>query len=112
MAFDDVLAERIRDAIADVAPDMPIAEKRMFGGLVFLLGGHITVGVWGDDLLARVPLEEREELLAQDGVRPFEMKGRLSKGGWLVVAGDVLDDDVLRTWVDRGVSAASAVPPS
>lgn len=106
MAFDEVLAGRVRD----IAGDAPLAEKRMFGGLAFLLDGNMAVGVTGDDLIVRVAKADTEALLAEPGARPFDMTGR-PMTGWLLVAGDVLDDDVLATWVGRGVSYAGSLPP-
>lgn len=106
MAFDEVLAGRVRDT----AGDAPLAEKRMFGGVAFLLHGNMSVGVIGDDLIVRVPKAEHEALLAEPGARPFDMTGR-PMGGWLLVSGDVLDDDVLAAWVARGVAYAGSLPP-
>lgn len=106
MAYDEVLASRIRDA----AGDAPLAEKRMFGGLAFLLSGNMAVGVHGDDLIVRVAKDAHSALLAEPGARPFDVTGR-PMAGWLMVSGDVLDDDVLRAWVSRGVSYAGSLPP-
>jgi hypothetical protein len=104
VAYDEVLASRVREIAGG------LAEKRMFGGLALLLAGNMAVGVIGDDLLVRVPRESFDALLAEPGARPFEMGGRVSQG-WLVVAGDVLDDDVLAAWVARGVAYAESLPP-
>lgn len=106
MAYDEVLAGRVRDAAVDV----PLVEKRMFGGVAFLLNGNMATGVVGDDLIVRVPKEEYDALLGEPGARVFDMTGR-SMTGWLVVAGDVLDDDVLAAWVERGVAYAGSLPP-
>lgn len=104
MAYDEVLAGRVRD----VAGGLP--ERRMFGALAWMLDGNMAYGVLGDDLLVRVPPAEQAALLGEPGARPFVMAGRPSKG-WVVVAGEVLDDDVLRTWVDRGAAYAATLPP-
>ncbi|HEU0132207.1 MAG TPA: TfoX/Sxy family protein [Mycobacteriales bacterium] len=104
MAYDETLAERVRD----LAGGLP--EKKTFGGLAFLLDGNMAVGVMGDDLLVRCGPDDQPALLTEPGVRPFVMGGRTS-AGWLVVAGEVLEDDVLRTWIGRGVAFAGSLPP-
>jgi TfoX/Sxy family transcriptional regulator of competence genes len=104
MAYDETLASRVRD----LAPDL--SEKKMFGGLALLLSGNMAVGVHGDDLVVRVAKESHSALLAEPGARPFDVTGR-PMAGWLMVAGEVLDDDVLRTWVTRGVTYAASLPP-
>lgn len=106
MAFDEVLAERVRDAAGDV----PLVEKRMFGGLALLLNGNMAVGVHADDLIVRVAKADHDVLLAEPGAKPFDVTGR-PMSGWLLVSGDVLDDDVLATWVSRGVAYAGSLPP-
>ncbi len=104
MAYDEVLADRVRDVSGG------LAEKKMFGGIAFLLAGNMAVGVHGDDLIVRVSRDDHAALLAEPGARPFDMTGK-PMAGWLLVAGDVLDDDVLRAWVDRGVAYAGSLPP-
>lgn len=104
MAFDDVLADRVRDAL-----DVEHREKRMFGGLGFLLDGNMALCVLGDDLVVRVG-PEADALLGEPGAGTFSGSGR-PMSGWLRVSGDVLDDDVLATWVARGVSFTSSLPP-
>jgi TfoX/Sxy family transcriptional regulator of competence genes len=103
MAYDEVLAGRVRDATG-------LPEKKMFGGIAFLLSGNMAVGVHADDLIVRVSKESYDALLGEPGAKPFDMTGR-PMTGWLLVSGEVLDDDVLRTWVDRGVSYAGSLPP-
>lgn len=103
MAFDEVLADRVRDLC-----ELP--EKRMFGGIAFLLNGNMAVGVHGDDLIVRVAKADHEALLAEPGARPFDMTGR-PMAGWLLVSGEVLDDAVLAAWVSRGTAYAGSLPP-
>src|SRR5918911_3506551 len=91
MAFDEALAERIRDRVRDEAG---VHEKRMFGGLAFLTDGNMTVGVHGDDLIVRLAPGDTNSALTEPGVRPFDITGRPMRG-WILVAGEVLDDDVL-----------------
>jgi TfoX/Sxy family transcriptional regulator of competence genes len=104
MAYDETLATRVRELVP------ALGEKKMFGGLAFLLGGNMAVGVHGDDLIVRCDRAEHAAFLAEPGARPFDVTGR-PMAGWLMVAGEVLDDDVLRTWVDRGVTYAGSLPP-
>jgi TfoX/Sxy family transcriptional regulator of competence genes len=103
MAYDAVLADRVRDLCG-------LPEKKMFGGVAFLLDGNLAVGIYGDGLLVRAAKEEHETLLAEPGAAPFAMGGR-TMAGWLVVDGEVLDDDVLARWVSRGTAYAASLPP-
>lgn len=107
MAYDEVLAGRVDDALLGVVTE----QRRMFGALAWLVAGNLAVGVVGDDLLVRVPREEYDAALAEPGARPFAGMGRVMKG-FVLVAGEELDDDVLRSWVERGVSYAESLPPT
>jgi TfoX/Sxy family transcriptional regulator of competence genes len=108
MAYDQGLAARLRDALAD-QPDT--VEKHMFGGLAILLAGNMAVGVYGDDLLVRTDPGQQQTLLAGPGTRPFEMTRRPMRG-WIVVGADhCAEDDDLRRWVSRGVAHARSLPP-
>jgi TfoX/Sxy family transcriptional regulator of competence genes len=109
IAYDEQLAERIRELIAG---EYDVAEKRMFGGLAFLIGGHIAIAVSSrGGLMARVDPAETEQLLAAAGVGPFEMRGR-ELDGWLRVdESAVADDAELRQWIVRGVDFARTLPP-
>jgi hypothetical protein len=108
MAYDEALAERIRLMLVGESA----VEKKMFGGLAFVLGGNMSVAASGQGgLMVRVEPTETAELLAEPGAEEFEMKGRWMKG-WLRVHGPVLDDDeTLQSWVDRGVAYARSLPP-
>ncbi len=108
MAYDEDLADRIRVAIQD---EDGVIEKRMFGGLAFLVNGNMAVSASGrGGLLLRVDPEDSETFLAEEHVEPFEMRGS-SMHGWLRVdlAGLGSDED-LRRWVDVGVARARALP--
>jgi len=109
---DEALGARVRAALAGTA-DHDVTEKRMFGGLAFLLDGRmaVVVSTRSEGLMVRVPLEDRAELLASEGVRPARMRGSDLRG-WVVVDTDRLgDDEVLRRWVAVGVRTAAEVPP-
>ena len=108
MAYDEDLAERIRGLL----PDVPVAEQKMFGGLAFLVGGHMAVAASGKGgLMARVDPADTDALLPEPGVEPFEMRGR-RVDGWLRVAPEGVDSDAeLATWVQRGLAYARSLPP-
>lgn len=108
MAYDQALAARIRELVA-AEPD--VAEKKMFGGLSFLVGGNMAVGASGQGgLLVRVDPAESEALLATTPATLMEMGGR-SMAGWLRVAAEqVQANDALAEWVGRGVSYARSLP--
>ncbi len=97
MAYDSALAERIRDHLAAVAG---VSEKKMFGGIAFLTYGNMTVGVYGEGLLARIDPQTMDAALAEPGVRPFDMGGRTMRG-WILVSGENLSDDELDRWIAR-----------
>jgi TfoX/Sxy family transcriptional regulator of competence genes len=108
MAYDEGLATRVREVLGD---QPGVAEKKMFGGLAFLVGGNMACGVRGDDRMVRVAADQAEAALEEPGARPFDMTGRPMKG-WLLVAADGhAEDDDLRRWVGRGVAYAGSLPP-
>jgi TfoX/Sxy family transcriptional regulator of competence genes len=106
MAFDERLAERIR-AVLDARSD--VDERRMFGGICFLVAGKMACGVMGDELLVRVEPADAAALESEPGARRADMAGRPMKG-WLLVAPEATaDDGDLERWVRRGEARASAV---
>src|SRR4051812_44788134 len=109
MAYDEDLANRIRELMAD---EPGVTEMRMFGGLAFLLGGHMAVAASGQGgLMVRVDPDETEALLAEPGAQPFEMRGREMQG-WLRVDAERVDTQTeLEPWVRRGVAYARSLPP-
>ena len=106
MAYDPELAQRVRDRMIAVAG---VSEKKMFGGLAFLTSGTMTVGCYGDGLIARIDPEAMDEAVAEPGVRPFEMGGRTMRG-WVLVAGERLTDDELERWIDRARGYVATLP--
>ena len=107
MAYDEHLAERARELLD--RPD--VDERKMFGGIGFLVAGNMSVGVIGEDLIVRVDPDEAEALLAEPGARPFDFTGRPMKG-WLFVAPDATaEDEDLERWVRRGEEFAASLPP-
>src|ERR1700727_703014 len=109
MAYDEDLANRIRELLA-VEED--ITEKRMFGGLAFLVAGNMSVSVSGrGGLMLRCEPAETEELRNKPHAGPFEMRGRVMDG-WLRVDSTGLQSKrQLERWVDRGVTYARSLPP-
>jgi hypothetical protein len=107
MAVDEALAERVREALG--AAD-GLAEKRMFGGLAFLVNGNMAVGVHGKDLIVRLAPEATEDALAEPHVRVFDMTGRAIKGWVLVGPGATASEDALGAWVTRGLDFAESLP--
>jgi TfoX/Sxy family transcriptional regulator of competence genes len=105
MAYDEELAARIRELVSG---EPRLTEKKMFGGLAFLVGGNMAVAASGQGgLLVRVDPDESEALVASSDARPMEMRGR-EMPGWLRV--DPPDDE-LAAWVERGVAFARSLPP-
>lgn len=109
MAFSPALADRVRHAFGRRAG---VEEKRMFGGLAFLVDGHLAVGVWTDRLMARLGVEAASEALRDDpAVEPFR-NGQRVMAGWVVVTGDGFEnDEQLRGWVDRSLRFVDGLPP-
>jgi TfoX/Sxy family transcriptional regulator of competence genes len=109
MAYDEDLANRVRELIAG---ETGVVEKKMFGGLAFLIGGHMSVSVSGQGgLLLHVAPEETEALLAKPHAAPFEMRGRTMEGWLRVETEGVKTKQQLERWVQRGVSYARSLPP-
>jgi TfoX/Sxy family transcriptional regulator of competence genes len=108
MAYDEDLANRIRELIA---AEEGVTEKKMFGGLAFLVGGNMSVAASGQGgLLVRVDPAESDALQAKPHVGPMEMRGR-TMDGWLRVAPDgVRTKRQLEPWVRRGVAYARSLP--
>ena len=109
MAYDEDLADRLRELIGG---DSDVGEKKMFGGLAFLAGGHMAVAVSGKGgLMVRVEPSETDALVAKPGVGPFEMRGR-PLDGWVRVGADaVRTKRRLEPWVARGLRYARSLPP-
>jgi TfoX/Sxy family transcriptional regulator of competence genes len=88
-----------------------VSERKMFGGLAFMVAGNMACGVLGDDLIVRLGDEEGEKALAEDGVRPFDFTGRPMKNIVFVSPEQTADDAGLAEWVDAGADYASSLPP-
>ena len=108
MAFNEILAARIRQALAR---KKGIEEKKMFGGVGFLLHGNLLVGVWKDSLIVRVGPDTYDVALLEPHVREFDITGRAMKGWVLVEPEGVEDGDQLKDWIQRAVKFVGALPP-
>jgi TfoX/Sxy family transcriptional regulator of competence genes len=108
MAFDELLASRVRAAIGS---DAAVIEKRMFGGLAFLASGNMSVGVHGNELIVRVDASETDALLKKPGVRIFDITGKPMKGWLLVAPTAVPDKKAMSAWVGKGLAYAKSLPP-
>jgi TfoX/Sxy family transcriptional regulator of competence genes len=109
VAYDEELAGRIRALLGGRGD---LTEKKMFGGLAFLLGGNMAVAASGQGgILVRVDPEQSDELAASTAAEPMGMRGR-QMAGWLRVdTAEVAADDELAAWVDRGATYAASLPP-
>jgi hypothetical protein len=109
MVYDVELADRVRAVVRD---EPGLTEKRMFGGLAFLIQGNMAVSASSQGgLLLRINPAMAPSLLTHSHVRPFEMRGR-SMDGWLHVGAEAVDDEnELRRWVSHGVAYARSLPP-
>ena len=107
MAFSKVLAERIRQGLAR---KKGIEEKRMFGGIGFLLNGNMLVGVWKDSLIVRLGPDEGDEALKEPHVKEFDITGRPMRGWVLVEPEGVMGDDQLAGWIQRAVKFVGKLP--
>lgn len=106
MAYDEELADRIRQHLADD----DVVEMKMFGGLAFLVRGNMSVAASGEGgILVHVDPAETDALLDEPGAEEMVMRGRPMRG-WVRVRPDVLDDETLTAWVDRGVAYARSLP--
>lgn len=108
MSYDRQVVERVRAALAEV-PN--VGEKRMFGGITFLVGGHMCCGVVGDELVVRVGPDAHEDALARKHSRPMDFTGRPLRGFVFVARQGFASDADLAGWIERGVAFAGSLPP-
>ena len=108
MAFDEALADRVRDVLA---PRVDLSERKMFGGIAFMLGGNMAVGVIGDDLMVRLEPADAERALAESHTRPMDFTGRPMKNMVFVDSAGTAADGDLASWVEAGADFAASLPP-
>ena len=109
MVYNEVLAGRVRSILAGRAD---VEEKKMFGGLTFMVAGQMCCGVLMDDLVLRVGEEQFDAALAEPYVRPFDFTGRPSSAMVYVASDGLSDDQVLSGWVQRGLEHVRQHPGS
>src|SRR5215471_5614382 len=107
MAFSEALAERIRQGLARLKG---IEEKKMFGGVGFLLNGNMLVGVWKNSLIVRLGPDSYDDALLEPHVREFDITGRAMKGWVLVEPEGVTGDDQLTDWIERATRFVRTLP--
>jgi TfoX/Sxy family transcriptional regulator of competence genes len=109
VAYDEGLAERVRE-VASARPG--VVERKMFGGLAWMVGGHMACGVIGEDLIVRIDPEETASALREPHVGEFGQPGKRPMRGFVLVEAEGLaEDDDLARWVDRGAEWAASLPP-
>src|SRR5262245_59369908 len=108
MPFDEFLANRIRSIMAETSP---AKEKRMFGGLAFLVNGHMSCGIVGEDLVVRVGPTEYPEALSRPHARSMDFTGRPMQGFVYVGPLGCRTDAELRSWIKQGLRFVLTLPP-
>lgn len=108
MGYDDGLAQRVRDILEE---EPGFDEKKMFGGICFLLFGNMVCGIIKDDLISRVGTGRYEEMLQMPQTKQFDITGKPMKG-WVMVLSAALDsDEELNNWVQRAIFFVRTLPP-
>ena len=107
MAYDEELAERIRRALAG---RQGVSEKKMFGGIAFMLRGNMCCGIVGDELMVRVGPGRFQEALAEPHARPMDFTGRPMRGMVYVTPEGCRTDKALKRWVEQGLNFAATLP--
>lgn len=108
VAYDEVLAGRIRDVLADVDD---VAERKMFGGLAFMVAGHMACGIVGEELMLRLGDEGADAALDRPHVRPMDFTGRPMHSMVYVEPAGFRDDESLGAWVGEAVAFVRTLPP-
>ena len=107
MAYDEQLAARVRTLLANRAD---VSERKMFGGLTFMIGGNMCCGVNENELIARLDPDREDEALTRPHARPMDFTGRPMRG-FITVRPDGLDGGHLNRWVQEAVARAESLPP-
>jgi TfoX/Sxy family transcriptional regulator of competence genes len=107
MAYSESLAYRVRDVLVG---QRGITEKKMFGGVAFLLYGNMCIGVWQTSLIVRLGLEQAAMALKEPNVAEFDVTGRPMRG-WVMVEAEGLEtDEQLRGWIERAIEFVETLP--
>jgi hypothetical protein len=108
MAYSDELAGRVRRALSR---RKGFSERKMFGGICYMLSGNMCCGVLGDEVIIRLGPERAEETLKKKHTRVFDMTGRAMKGFVVVTAEGIRTDDALKRWIKEAADYAASLPP-
>ena len=103
-----MLADRVREALA---PRAELTERKMFGGIAFMIGGNMAVGVIEDDLMVRLDPADAEQALTEPHTRPMDFTGRPMRGMLFVDTEGAATDEDLTSWVEAGADFAAFLPP-
>lgn len=107
MAYSEKLAARIREAIGGRGQ---VSERKMFGGIAWMIDGNMAVGTLGEDLMVRLSREDAEQALTEPHVGPMDFTGRPMRGFVTVQAAGIATDAELARWVDAGADHAASLP--
>jgi TfoX/Sxy family transcriptional regulator of competence genes len=108
MAYDTALAERIKKSLAR---QENLTEKKMFGGVAFMVNGNMCCGVHKQDLIVRIAPDDTAKALSKAGAKTFDLTGRPMKG-WVLVSADACKRDAaLKAWVRQALAYAKSLPP-
>jgi TfoX/Sxy family transcriptional regulator of competence genes len=109
MAYDEALAERVK---AIVGARDAVTERKMFGGIAWMVGGNLACGVMGDDVCVKLSVEDAETALERPDTRPFQIGDQPPAKTFVIVAGSaVAEDGELARWVDAGADHAASLAP-
>lgn len=108
MANDTALSQRIRPILSEWKG---VSERKMFGGVCFMINGNMCVGTWKGSLIVRLDKDKHDEVLAEPHTKPADMNGRVMKGWALVEPAGIESENDLRAWVDRAAKFAESLPP-
>jgi TfoX/Sxy family transcriptional regulator of competence genes len=107
MAYDEALADRIRSVLRSRSD---VSERKMFGGLAFMVGGHMACGVLGPDMIVRISPNDQDDALAEPGARPWDFTGRPTRGMVYVGPAGVATGADLKRWVAKGLAFVATRP--
>lgn len=108
MAYDEAAAAKVRKRLA---PRNDVREIKMFGGLCFMVGGHMCCGVLGDDIVFRVSPERWEKALADGGAKPFDFTGKIMRGIAVVDGERHADTRAFGRWLKWALEFVATLPP-
>jgi TfoX/Sxy family transcriptional regulator of competence genes len=108
MAYNEALADRIRERLRNHSG---ITERKMFGGIAFMVNGNMVCGIVRDELMVRVGAANHDEALGRPHARPMDFTGRPMKGMVFVAPAGFSGEDDLRSWIELGLNYAASLPP-